>query len=118
MKTYKYSDLSKADINQLILRNPDTKNEIRSKVEEIIDEVKKNGDSALKSFAQKFDGECHFHKTQHVFYGAQPAARLRQLGHKAREHGKQCKWHSQRQTKPYHAHYQVVLAAFAGNSAY
>ena len=56
MKTYKYSDLSKADINQLILRNPDTKNEIRSKVEEIIDEVKKNGDSALKSFAQKFDG--------------------------------------------------------------
>ena len=56
MKIYKYSDLSKADINQLILRNPDTKNEIRSKVEEIIDEVKKNGDSALKSFAQKFDG--------------------------------------------------------------
>ena len=56
MKIYKYSDLSKADINQLILRNPDTKNEIRSKVEEIIDEVKKNGDSALKSFAQKLDG--------------------------------------------------------------
>mgnify|MGYP006191639263 FL=1 len=56
MKTYKYSDLSKADIDKLILRNPDTKNEIRSKVEEIINEVKHNGDSALKSFAQKFDG--------------------------------------------------------------
>ena len=56
MRTYNYKDLSKADIEKLILRNPDSKNEIRSKVEEIIDEVKKNGDTALKSFAQKFDG--------------------------------------------------------------
>jgi histidinol dehydrogenase len=56
MKTYKYSDLSKADIDKLILRNPDTKNEIRDKVEDIISEVRKNGDEALKSFAQKFDG--------------------------------------------------------------
>lgn len=56
MKTYNYKDLSKADIEQLILRNPDTKNEIRSKVEQIIAEVKTNGDAALKSFAQQFDG--------------------------------------------------------------
>lgn len=56
MKTYNYKDLSKADIEQLILRNPDTKNEIRSKVEQIIAEVKSNGDAALKSFAQQFDG--------------------------------------------------------------
>ena len=56
MRTYNYKDLSKTDIEKLILRNPDSRNEIRSKVEEIIDEVKKNGDTALKSFAQKFDG--------------------------------------------------------------
>lgn len=56
LKTYNYKELSKADIDELILRNPDSKNEIRDKVEEIIDEVKKNGDIALKSFAQKFDG--------------------------------------------------------------
>ena len=56
MRTYNYKDLSKTDIEKLILRTPDSRNEIRSKVEEIIDEVKKNGDTALKSFAQKFDG--------------------------------------------------------------
>lgn len=56
MGQYNYKDLSQTDINQLILRNPDSKNEIRGKVEEIIDEVKKNGDNALKSFALKFAG--------------------------------------------------------------
>jgi histidinol dehydrogenase len=56
MRKYNYKDLSKADIEKLLLRNPDSKNEIRSKVEEIIAEVKANGDTALKAFAKQFDG--------------------------------------------------------------
>jgi histidinol dehydrogenase len=55
MKTYNYKDLSKADIQKLMLRNADTANTIREKVEQIITEVKTNGDEALKSYAQKFD---------------------------------------------------------------
>lgn len=55
MKTYNYKDLSKAEIQKLMLRNADTANTIREKVEQIITEVKTNGDEALKSYAQKFD---------------------------------------------------------------
>ena len=55
MKTYNYKDLSKADIQKLMIRNADTANTIREKVEQIITEVKTNGDEALKSYAQKFD---------------------------------------------------------------
>jgi histidinol dehydrogenase len=55
MKTHNYKDLSKADIQKLIQRNVDSGNTIREKVEQIIAEVKSNGDSALKSFAQQFD---------------------------------------------------------------
>ncbi|MEO5909595.1 MAG: histidinol dehydrogenase [Pelobium sp.] len=55
MKTYNYKDLSKAAIQKLILRNVDSGNEIREKVEQIISKVKAEGDDALKSFALKFD---------------------------------------------------------------
>jgi histidinol dehydrogenase len=55
LKTYNYKDLSKADIQKLIQRNADAGNTIREKVEQIIAEVKSNGDAALKSFAQQFD---------------------------------------------------------------
>jgi histidinol dehydrogenase len=55
MKTYNYKDLSKADIQKLIQRNADAANTIREKVEQIIADVKTNGDEALKSYAQKFD---------------------------------------------------------------
>lgn len=55
LKTYNYKDLSKADIEKLILRNADSGNEIREKVEQIIANVKDDGDVALKSFALKFD---------------------------------------------------------------
>lgn len=55
MKTYNYKDLSKADIQKLILRNADSGNEIREKVQQIIAEVKTNGDAALKNFGLKFD---------------------------------------------------------------
>ncbi len=55
MRLYDFSDLSKADIQKLILRNADAGNTIREKVEQIIAEVKNNGDAALKSFALQFD---------------------------------------------------------------
>nr|WP_294893826.1 histidinol dehydrogenase [uncultured Pedobacter sp.] len=55
MKTYNYQDLIKSDIEQLVSRNADSGNEIRVKVEQIINEVKANGDSALKNFALQFD---------------------------------------------------------------
>jgi len=55
MKTYNYKDLSKADIQQLILRNSDSGNEIRETVEDIIAAVKTNGDETLRAYALKFD---------------------------------------------------------------
>ena len=55
MKTYKYSELSEATVAELVSRNADSNNEIRGAVENIIAEVKANGDNALKAFASKFD---------------------------------------------------------------
>jgi histidinol dehydrogenase len=56
MRQYNFSDLSKADIDKLVLRNVDANNQIRESVENIIKEVKTNGDNALRSFTKKFDG--------------------------------------------------------------
>jgi histidinol dehydrogenase len=56
MKIYNYKNLSKEDIQNLVLRNVDSNNQIRESVETIITEVKANGDEALKSYALKFDG--------------------------------------------------------------
>ncbi|HEX7367579.1 MAG TPA: histidinol dehydrogenase [Pelobium sp.] len=55
MRLYKYSDLTKLDIQNLISRNADVGNEIREKVEQIINEVKANGDVALKNYALQFE---------------------------------------------------------------
>lgn len=55
MKTYNFSDLSEAEIQQLIQRNVDAANEIRSTVEEIIQQVRSHGDRALFDFAHRFD---------------------------------------------------------------
>ena len=55
MKTYNYSDLSKTDIQKLVQRNVDPADEIRRVVEDIIDNVRKNGDAALIDYASKFD---------------------------------------------------------------
>jgi histidinol dehydrogenase len=55
MKTYNYQDLSKADLQNLVLRNSDSGNEIRETVESIIAAVKLNGDETLKAYALKFD---------------------------------------------------------------
>ncbi|HTD42309.1 MAG TPA: histidinol dehydrogenase, partial [Mucilaginibacter sp.] len=55
MKTYNYSDLSKEDIRRLVQRNVDPADEIRGVVEDIIVNVRKNGDRALIDYASKFD---------------------------------------------------------------
>jgi len=55
MKTYNYSELSKADIQKLVQRNVDPANEIRTTVEEIISNVQGLGDAALIDYAKKFD---------------------------------------------------------------
>ncbi len=55
MKTYNYSDLSKETIQKLVQRNVDPADEIRTVVEEIIVNVRNNGDKALFDYAAKFD---------------------------------------------------------------
>jgi histidinol dehydrogenase len=55
MKTYNYSNLSKADIQKLVQRNVDPADEIRAVVEDVIENVRTNGDKALLEYALKFD---------------------------------------------------------------
>src|SRR6202012_36347 len=55
MKTYKYSDLSVADISKLVQRNVDPANHIREAVEEILAHVHLHGDKALYDYAEKFE---------------------------------------------------------------
>ena len=56
LKVYNLSDLNPEQIRELCRRNADGNNNIRSVVEDIIEEVKLKGDEALKSFTEKFDG--------------------------------------------------------------
>lgn len=55
METFNYSDLSKTDIARLVQRNVDPANEIRALVENVIEQVKLHGDSALLNYAEQFD---------------------------------------------------------------
>ncbi len=55
LKVYNYNELSEADIKQLTLRNTDSGNEIRETVENILSNVKQNGDQALRYYALTFD---------------------------------------------------------------
>jgi histidinol dehydrogenase len=55
MKVFNYSNLTKADILDLVQRNVDPANEIRAIVEDVIAHVQQNGDSALLDYALKFD---------------------------------------------------------------
>ncbi len=55
MEIYKYNELDAKAIASLVSRNADSSNEIRGAVENIIAEVKANGDKALKTLASKFD---------------------------------------------------------------
>lgn len=56
LKTYTYASLDEATIQQLIARNTDPANDIQQSVAAIIDAVRTNGDAALISYAEKFDG--------------------------------------------------------------
>ncbi|HEY1060847.1 MAG TPA: histidinol dehydrogenase [Daejeonella sp.] len=56
LKVYNLKDLNAKAVEDLCKRNIDSNNHIRAAVTEIIDEVKLNGDNALKAFAEKFDG--------------------------------------------------------------
>ncbi|MBW4891555.1 histidinol dehydrogenase [Mucilaginibacter sp. HMF5004] len=55
MKTFKYRDLSLQQLKQLVQRNVDPANEIRTVVEDVIANVRKHGDKALIDYAEKFD---------------------------------------------------------------
>src|SRR5690348_12705072 len=55
MKTFKYNELSADEIKKLVQRNVDPANEIRTVVEEIINNVRQHGDNALLDYAHKFD---------------------------------------------------------------
>lgn len=56
LKVYNLKDLNAEAVEDLCRRNIDSNNHIRAAVTEIIDEVKLNGDNALRAFAEKFDG--------------------------------------------------------------
>lgn len=56
LNVYKLSELDEKKVAVLCLRNADGNNTIRSTVEDIIEDVKLNGDKALRAFAEKFDG--------------------------------------------------------------
>ncbi len=55
LKVYNYNELSKNEIEQLTLRNTDAGNDIRETVENILFNVKENGDQALRDYALQFD---------------------------------------------------------------
>ncbi|WP_257668677.1 histidinol dehydrogenase [Parapedobacter tibetensis] len=56
LKTYTYSSLNGPDIQKLLTRNTDPSNAITQSVVSIIDDVRANGDAALKAYAERFDG--------------------------------------------------------------
>lgn len=55
MKIYNFKDLSKQQIEELCSRSIADDNLVKSRTEEIINNVKSNGDNALLSYAQQFD---------------------------------------------------------------
>src|SRR5690606_9169342 len=55
LTTYRYQQLSAADLQRLTVRNVDSDKEIESRVQEIIENGRKNGDEALKYYSRKFE---------------------------------------------------------------
>lgn len=55
MKIYNFKDLTKQEVKELCSRSIFDDNLVRSTTEEIINNVKSNGDNALLSYAQQFD---------------------------------------------------------------
>jgi histidinol dehydrogenase len=56
LKVCNFKDLNRKEIEELCKRNSDSNQNIRSTVNDIINEVKSKGDEALISYAEKFDG--------------------------------------------------------------
>ena len=56
LKTYAYSSLEESDFQRLLARNTDPSSTIQQTVVSILDEVRRNGDTALKAYAEQFDG--------------------------------------------------------------
>ena len=55
MKIYKFNNLNKAELEELVQRNTDSDNSISDRVESVISEVRSNGDAALFNFTSMFD---------------------------------------------------------------
>ncbi|KAJ3273181.1 trifunctional histidinol dehydrogenase [Terramyces sp. JEL0728] len=55
MKTYHVQDLSKEQVNKLLLRPIKNTDDIMDKVKPIVDSVKSKGDAAIKELTEKFD---------------------------------------------------------------
>lgn len=55
MKIYSYKDLSKAEIEDLCLRQLEDDESIKTRVSEIVEQVKVYGDEALRNYALQFD---------------------------------------------------------------
>src|SRR5690606_25379495 len=56
LTSYRFNALSQQELDALTVRNPDSGNEIRTVVEEVIQHVVANGDQALRDYAERFDG--------------------------------------------------------------
>ncbi|WP_262245418.1 histidinol dehydrogenase [Parapedobacter soli] len=56
LKTYRYQSLQEQDFQRLLARNTDPSHSIQQSVTAIIEEVRTNGDTALKDYTAKFDG--------------------------------------------------------------
>jgi len=55
LKIYNFKDLTKQELKELCSRSISDDNLVKSRTEEIINNVKSNGDNALFSYAQQFD---------------------------------------------------------------
>jgi histidinol dehydrogenase len=55
LTTYRFQELGAADLQRLTARNVDSDKEIEARVQEIIENVRKNGDEALKYYGRKFE---------------------------------------------------------------
>lgn len=55
LANYRYEELSASDIQRLTVRNVDANKEIEFQVQQIIDNVRQNGDQALIAYARKFE---------------------------------------------------------------
>lgn len=55
LKKYEYQSLGKAELQQLVARNTDPNNSIQEVVQDIIQQVRVQGDTVLREYAAKFD---------------------------------------------------------------